>query len=88
MSTDAIDFLKQLRPAPWTLTAIEPDGGTKTITAQTPSDVQRFVDANNGKKNLYYSVNPTRVAMTKKASKEDIAKIEYLLADLDPRDDE
>ena len=39
-------------------------------------------------RNLYYSVNPTRKAMTSKAAKTDIAAIEYLLADLDPKQDE
>ena len=38
--------------------------------------------------NLYYSVNPTRTAMCKKAAKTDIAAIEYVLADLDPADGE
>src|SRR5271155_4932892 len=37
---------------------------------------------------ISYSVNPTRTAMTRKVAKTDIAAIEYLLADLDPRDDE
>ena len=44
-----------------------------------------FVGKYDGKRNLYYSVNPTRKAMTSKASKLDIAAIEYLLADLDPK---
>ena len=39
-------------------------------------------------RNLYYSVNPTRVPTTKKASKTNIAAIEFALADCDPRDDE
>ena len=47
-----------------------------------------FIVKYNNKKNLYYSVNSTRTAMTKKAKKTDIAKIEYLFADLDPADDE
>ena len=42
----------------------------------------------NGRRNLYYSVNPTRKAITSKAKKTDIAAVEYLLADLDPADGE
>ncbi|HEY5131756.1 MAG TPA: phage/plasmid primase, P4 family [Bradyrhizobium sp.] len=87
--TVAVDFLEWLRPGgPWVLTAIIPDGKTVTITARNADEVRRFVRANDGKKNIYYSVNPTRTAMTRKASKVDIAAIEYLLSDLDPRDGE
>jgi hypothetical protein len=43
---------------------------------------------NNGQKNPYFSVNPTRAALTSKASKLDIAAIEYSFVDLDPRHDE
>ena len=60
----------------------------ETITAKTADDVRTFVTKHNGTRNLYYSVNPTRKAMTKKAAKTDIAAIEYLLADLDPKQGE
>ena len=85
----AIEFLELLRPGgPWVLTGIIPDGPTQTITATSATEVSNFVRANNGKKNLYYSVNPTRTAMTSKAKKSDIAAIEYFLADLDPEENE
>jgi hypothetical protein len=87
--TEAVQFLEQLRPGgPWPLTAIEPDGPTETITAIPAQTVDEFVRRYNGKWNIYYSVNPTRTRMNKKASKTDIAQIEYALADLDPKDDE
>jgi hypothetical protein len=70
------------------LTAIVPDGNAKTITARNANEVDAFVGAYNGKRNIYFSVNPTRAAMSKKAAKVDIAAVEYLLADLDPMDDE
>jgi hypothetical protein len=83
------DFLEQLRPAGcWVLTAIVPDGPTKTITADSRRDARRFVEEHDGTRNLYFSVNPTRTAMSSKAAKVDIAAIEYVLADLDPREDE
>jgi predicted P-loop ATPase len=85
----AVEFLERLRPGgPWVLTAIIPDGVTTTITARNADAVRRFVRKYNGEQNLYYSVNPTRTAMTKKAAKKDIAAIEFLLADLDPEDNE
>jgi putative DNA primase/helicase len=87
--TEAVDFLEQLRPGgPWVLTAIIPDGKTETITARNSDQVRKFVIKHDGKRNLYYSVNPTRKPMTSKASKADIAAIEYLSSDLDPKDGE
>jgi hypothetical protein len=91
---DPISFLEQLRPkGPWILTAIIPDiipgePPTITITARTAAEVDAFVSEHNDKRNIYYSVNPTRTAMSKKATKADIAAVEYLLGDLDPLDDE
>jgi virulence-associated protein E len=83
-------FLQNLRPGgPWVLTAIKPDGGD--ITTRTLTDegaVRRFVDEHENRYNIYFSVNPTRTAVSTKPSKEDVAAIEFLLADLDPREDE
>ena len=71
----AIDFLKNLRPeGPWVLTAIIPDGATETITARDADDVRAFIRTHDGKRNIYYSVNPTRGEMSSKAAKKDIAK--------------
>ena len=88
---ETVSFLEQLRPnGPWVLTAILPDGGAATITVptHTAAEVDAFLCEHNGKRNLYYSTNPTKTAMTKKAAKTDIAAVEYLLADLDPADGE
>ena len=88
---DAVEFLRLLRRGgPWILTAIKPDenGKIETITAKTDNDVRTFLSKYDGIRNLYYSVNPTRKAMTSKAAKTDIAAVEYLLADLDPKKDE
>jgi putative DNA primase/helicase len=86
----AADFLAQLRPGgPWLLVAIAPDTETITaITAQQQTDVTGFVQRWNGKRNLYYMVNPIRQPLDKKPKKTDVAAIEYLLADLDPAKDE
>ena len=59
--TISVEFLQQLRPeGPWVLTAIIPDGSTTTITARNADEVDDFVRKHDGKRNLYYSVNPTR----------------------------
>jgi Family of unknown function (DUF5906) len=87
---EATDFLKWLRPGgPWLLTAIDPTSGKiETITARNKTEARDFIRGHDGARNLYYSVNPTRTAMTRKAAKVDIAAIEYLLGDLDPHDGE
>ncbi|HEY6019243.1 MAG TPA: hypothetical protein VIY48_04880, partial [Candidatus Paceibacterota bacterium] len=86
---EVLEFLEQLRPGgPWVLTAIIPDGHTTTITAVSPHEVRHFVHAHIGKQNLYYSLNPTRKPVSKKAAKPDIAQIEFLAADLDPKAEE
>jgi hypothetical protein len=88
---EAARFLQRLRPGgPWVLTAIDPDkpGGIRTITAEKAEEVRRFVEQYDGERNLYFSTNPTRTPMTSKASKADIAAVEFILSDLDPADDE
>lgn len=85
----AVVFLQRLRPGgPWVLTAITPDEPTETITTQSASEALQFVGKHNGRRNLHFAVNPLRRSMTKKAAKIDVAAIEYLFADLDPRADE
>lgn len=82
---EAVDFLGRLRPGgPWVLSAILPDGPIETITALTPGDVRAFVARYDGKRNIYFGVNPTREVLNRKAAKTDIAAIEYVLADCDP----
>ena len=85
----ASDFLNQLRPGgPWLLVAIVPDGETSTRTFTRLEDAAAFITQHNASENIYYTVNPTRHAMSKKPSKIDIAAIEYMFSDLDPKDDE
>ena len=70
----SISFLKQLRSnGPWVLTAILPDGGAPTITktVHAAREVEAFLHEYNGKRNIYYSTNPTKTELTKKASKAD-----------------
>ena len=89
LTAESIAFLQKLRPGgPWVLTAIEPDGKPTTVTAINSSEAGDFIRAHNGRRNIYFSVNPTRTPMTAKAAKTDIAAIEYVPADLDPADGE
>jgi putative DNA primase/helicase len=86
----SINFLQKLRPdGPWLLIAIDPD--SRAIAAETVRSLEAaeaFVRKWDGKRNLYYSVNPTWTMLDKKAAKTDIAAIEYMLGDLDPADGE
>src|SRR5262245_59195687 len=81
-------FLQQLRAAPWTLTAIDPNNGAITTETVTLAQARAFVAKHNGLKNCYYSVNPVRGVISKKTAKTDIAAVQYVLADCDPREDE
>jgi hypothetical protein len=84
----AVDFLKLLRPSgQWQLTAITPEGAIVTRTIRSVEAAHEFIREYNGTRNLYFSVNPVRVE-NRKASKPDVTAIEFVLADLDPRDDE
>jgi hypothetical protein len=70
------------------ITAIIPDGGTLTKTLTTADAVAAFVDKHDGQRNLYFHPNVVKADVKKKASKEDIAAVEFIHADLDPRPDE
>jgi hypothetical protein len=87
--TAAVTFLQRLAPnSSWVLTAIIPDGDTLTRTFDN-EQARRFIAAQNAaKKNLYYSINPTKTALSSKARKQDIARVEYLHVDADPNPDE
>ncbi len=79
--TAAVNLLQRLRPdGPWVLTA-------KTFT--DPERARRFIAKfNRNGWNIYYSLNRTHRAMSSKASKADIAYIDYLHVDADPDKDE
>ena len=84
----AIDFLRKFRPeGPWVLTSIVPDGRTTTQTfeAAKAQEAAQWIEERQGKENIYYNLNPTRRAIDSKSSKEDIARMEFLHVDIDPR---
>jgi hypothetical protein len=102
--SEAVKFLQLLRPGgPWLLIAIHPERGrpiaeTCTTLSHGPGEPdgqgEDFILHHNvahkghGPLGIYYSVNPTRAPISKKATKKDIAAIEFVLADLDPNEDE
>ncbi len=84
----ATKFLRLLRPVGWwVLTAIAVDKQgitTRSFAAGDELGVAGFL-RNNGDRNVYYSLNPTTRELTQKADKTEIAAVEYLHVDIDPR---
>lgn len=84
----AIDFLRKFYgESRWVLTAVIPDGttDTKTFGEEKIAEAFEWLQLWQGKKNLYFHVNPTRTDRTSKASKEDMYALQWLHVDIDPR---
>lgn len=84
-----IDFLfKWKTEGPWVLTAIQPDRksiDTRTFRPEQRTELARWLEAHNGKDNMYFHVNPPTRDLEKKANREDVAALEWLHVDIDPR---
>ncbi len=93
MKTDtaaAIVFLQGFHPeGPWALTAVDPTGKehieTHTFLPGDECDLSNWVEARNGKRNLYFHVGIVNGRITSKASREDIVRVSWLHVDIDPR---
>src|SRR5690606_28032349 len=84
----AIDFLRRYHPDTlWPFTALRPAANTETVTfsPEKPQEAARWIEGHQGKRNLYFHVNPVRRPLDVKASKEDIARLAWLHVDIDPR---
>lgn len=84
-SNKSIAFLKMFKPkGPWTLGAISTD--RKHVTFRTfvkEEDAFKFIDRENGERNLYFLVNDTSRNLDTKPSKPDIAQAGWLHVDID-----
>ena len=84
-SKSAIEFLKKFKSdGPWTLGAISPD--RKGVSFQTFTDEKealRFIDHENGVRNLYFLVNDTTHPINTKPSKTDISYGSWFHVDID-----
>lgn len=83
----AIDFLRRWSPEEsWCLTAIVPDGRTDTATFKPSEEdiANEWIEARQGRKNLYFTVNPIRDRKTSKPKKPDMAAFRALHVDIDP----
>lgn len=85
----AIEFLKRWAPdGPWVLTAIQTDRkaiATHTFWPAAEAELTKWLELYNGKRNIYFSVNPPLRDLTKKAEREDIKAVTWLHVDVDPR---
>ena len=72
------------------LVAIVPDGKTETRTfdASDVTGMRPWIDARQGHKNLYFTVNRVKGRPSSKPSKGDMAEAVTVWADIDPRDGE
>lgn len=84
-----LEFLREWSPTGfWTLTAIPNDNSdltTRTFSHESEDACLAFLEAFNGKQNLYFSVNQPMTALFKKAQRADIDRVEWLHVDIDPR---
>ncbi|MFC5739358.1 DNA primase family protein [Sinirhodobacter huangdaonensis] len=88
----ALDFLRRWCPGgPWVLTSIVPDGG-RTTTATFRGDerdrMAAWIEARQGRENVYFTVNTLRAAVTSKPRKLDVRAAHALHVDVDPREGE
>lgn len=85
----ALDFLQRMYPeGPWVLTSIETDRKAITTATFGPAkldECRAWIDRFNGRRNIYWSVNPPMRELQKKAEREDIKEVCYLHVDIDPR---
>lgn len=81
------EFLKAWRPeGPWLLCTIHPD--RKEFKAKAFTDLgeaEHWIEERNGKVNLYFLVNSVIHATDTKPARENIASMDWLHVDIDPR---
>lgn len=87
-TSDAVQFLQAWAPeGPWVLTSIVPDGKTDTATF-TPDNavlMPQWIEARQGRQNIYFTVNPTNGPMNSKPRKSDIRGMRAIHVDVDAR---
>ncbi len=84
---ESLRFLEKYRPGgPWVLTAITLDKKSiDTKTFRDPDKVRGWLEEYGQDRNIYFSVNSTRYDVVKKPMREDVASLDWLHIDIDPR---
>ena len=86
----AVKFLRSWKPSgPWVLTSIVPDGMIETVTFHNNDvgiqSMLNWIEKYQNNRNMYFHVNTVRADLRNKASKEDVASVDWLHVDIDPR---
>lgn len=85
----ALDFLQKWEVAgPWVLTAITVDKkeiATKSFKEDALEEMEIWINQLNGKRNIYFNVNPSRILMDKKSERANVESMAWLHVDIDPR---
>lgn len=84
----AIEFLRKFRPGgPWLLVANSPDfsahSSARTFSEANASDLAAWIDSKQGKWNVNFALNPIVHPIDRQATFEDVARVEWLHADVD-----
>lgn len=86
---EAVQFLQAwAENGPWVLTAIAPDGGkitTTTFEAGKQSEMRDWIEERQGRRNIYFTVNPVIRPVLSKPKKTDMRGMQWLHVDVDPR---
>jgi len=85
----ALDFLQKWEVVgPWVLTAISTDKKSILTKAFKEDDLEQmgaWIDQYNGRRNIYFNVNPSRILMDKKSERANVEALSWLHVDIDPR---
>jgi Primase C terminal 2 (PriCT-2) len=84
----AIRFLRRFHPSThWALVTLGPGddetGPARTFDPTEEEAARRFIESQQGKRNIYFAVNCVDAKLTKKAKKKDIAEVHWLHVDAD-----
>jgi len=86
---NSIEFLRKWKQGgPWVLTSIQTDRKgihTQTFYEKDAEALENWLNQYNGKRNIYFHVNPPTHDLKKKAEREDIKELSWLHVDIDPR---
>lgn len=86
----SVDFLKRWSPEDlWTLTCIDTDKKgveTRSFGVDERKAAENWIQSWNGKRNIYFLVNPAREKVDKKATRQQIQSLSWLHVDVDPLD--
>lgn len=85
----ALAFLRLWSPeGPWILTCISLDKKgieTRTFRPESEADLTAWLEQHNGRRNVYFQVNPAIDETAKKSKRENVAALAWLHVDVDPR---